>query len=499
MAFSSQTFTIPYVVGVNESSGEVNVNPYLASYAQNIHTTYGVLETARGYREYISTPLPARPTRIYLFSDVDTAAGTRTRHVIVTTEDQVLVWDEAASAWKVLMDGALSGDWGFITYQKDDDVILILGNGKDPVKVWDGVADALSDLEGAPCRGRFFALHYERLWMGGDPALPNSVFYSRQFNPNDWTGDLATPSAGGGQVDLPSFESGGFITGIYTSGNEIIVMKESTAIRIYGTSPSSYTAYEITGGIGTRAERAIVPFAGANYFLTRHGLGVQSGSAVSLLGDRAIPRIFDGMYVYGQALRLAADYPDKACGTRFDSKIWIAVPLGESAENNALLEYDPNRESMMLHRGINVIDWADGSQEDEYVIFAGANAAGEYRVYAYGDSVDYDGAPQQSVWESPWQDFGDKGRRKFIRQARLYGSIEKAVEALPDSPRVSVTVETDRGRFCHDIEPFPFRPQPQSYRFGLRLMGERFRVVIEAQANARFRFTGGVELEVEQE
>ena len=45
----------------------------------------------------------------------------------------------------------------------------------------------------------------------------------------------------------------------------------------------------------------------------------------------------------------------------------------------------------------------------------------------------------------------------------------------------------------------PFRPQPQSFRFGMRLMGERFRVVIETQANARFRFTGGVELEVEQE
>lgn len=499
MAFSSQTFSIPYALGVNESGGEVNANPSLSPYAQNIHATYGLLETARGYREYIAAPLPARPTRIYLFTDMDTVAGTRARHVVVTTETQVLAWDEGASTWKVLLDGALSGNWGFITYQKDDNVILIMGNGMDPVKVWDGTSDALSDLEGAPCKGRFFALHYERLWMGGDPALPNSVFYSRQFNPNDWTGDLDTPSAGGGQVDLPSFESGGFITGIYTSGNEIIVMKESTAIRIYGTSPSSYTAYEITGGIGTRAERAIVPFAGANYFLTRHGLGVQSGSAVSLLGDRSIPRVFDGMYAHGRDMRLGEDYPERACGTRFDSKIWMAVPLGDVAENNALLEYDPNRESMMLHRGISVIDWADGSQEDEYVLFVGANDAGEYRVYAYGDSADYDGAPQHSVWESPWQDYGDKGRRKIVRQVRLFGSIEKGTADLPESPKVRVTVETDRGRFVRLVEPFSFRPQPQSYRFGLRLSGERFRVVIAAEENARFRFTGGVELEVEQE
>ena len=81
----------------------------------------------------------------------------------------------------------------------------------------------------------------------------------------------------------------------------------------------------------------------------------------------------------------------------------------------------------------------------------------------------------------------------------MFGSIEKGTEDLPESPKVRVTVETDRGRFVRLVEPFPFRPQPQSYRFGLRLSGERFRVVIAAEENARFRFTGGVELEVEQE
>lgn len=499
MAFSSQTFSIPYVVGVNESAGDTNINPYLAPYAQNINTTYGVIETARGYREYISEPLPERPTRVYLFTDIDTVAGTRTRHIVVTTETKVLVWNEEESQWKCLMSDSQSGEWGFITYQKNDDVILILGNGKDPVKVWDGVADSLSDLEGAPAKGRFFSLHYERLWMGGDPAYPNSVFYSRQFNPNDWTGDLETPAAGGGQVDLPSFESGGFVTGIYTVSNEVVVMKESTAIRIYGTSPSSYTAYEITGEVGTKAERAIVPYSGANYFITRHGLGVQSGSAVSLLNDRMLPRVFDGMYISGTRIELNQIYQTQACGVRFDGKIWFAVPLGESSENNALIEYDPQKESMMLHRGLNVIDFAACGQEDNYVAFVGQNAAGEFRVYAYGDARDYDGVPQVSVWESPWQDMGDKGRRKIIREVRMYGDIEKCVETLPSSAKVRVTVETDRGQFCREVTPFPFRRQPQSYRFGLRLSGERFRVAIESGENARFRFMGGVELEVEQE
>lgn len=499
MAFSSRTFSIPYVVGVNESSGDTNVNAYLAPYAQNIHTTYGVMESARGYREFISKPLPSRPTRIYLFNDVDTINGIRKRHIVVTTEAEVYVWDEEGADWKLLYSGALSGDWGFITYQKADDVILIMGNGKDNVKVWDGVSDSLSDLEGVPCKGRFFALHYERLWIAGDPALPNSVFYSRQFDPNDWTGDIETPAAGGGQVDLPSFESGGFVTGIYTTANEVVVMKESTAIRIYGTSPSSYTAYEVQGGIGTKAERAIVQYSGANYFPTRHGIGVQSGSAITLLGDRSIPRVFDGMYYEGEEIRVNLAYQTKSCGTRYDEKLWWALPLGDSSENNAVIEYDPNRESMMIHRGLNVIDFALCDQEDNYVIFTGENARGEYKVYAYGDVWDYDGTPQESIWCSPWQDFGDKGRRKLVREVRLYGHIEKANEDLRASGSVVVTVETDRGRFCKTVAAFPFRDTPQSYRFGLRCGGERFRVILKSGENGRFRFSGGVELEVEAE
>lgn len=497
MAYSSQTISIPYIVGVNESSGDTNVNTCFASLAHNINTTYGVLETARGYREYIASPLPARPTRIYLFTDLNTATAERTRHIVVTTESAVLVWDETTSEWKTLMSGAQSGDWGFLTYQKNDDVILILGNGVDPVKVWDGQSTTLSNLEGAPCKGRFFALHYERVWMGGDPALPNSVFYSRQFNPNDWTGDQETPSAGGGQVDLPSFESGGFVTGIYTTGNEVIVMKESTAIRIYGTSPSSYTAYEITGGIGTKAERAIVGANGASYFLTRHGLGVQSGSAVSMISDHATPRVFDAMYDVDSNMILNPVYQRKACGVKYDGRIWWGVPLGSATENNALLEYDPSKEAVMLHYGINVIDFAASGQEDHFVLFVGQNAASEFRVYAYGDTMSYDGRPQSCEWTSPWQDLGDKARRKIIRQVRLFGSIEKAVPAQEPSANVVVTVETERGAFVKAIEPFAFREQPQSYRFGLRLSGERFRIRIASGENARFRFTGGVEMEVE--
>lgn len=34
--------------------------------------------------------------------------------------------------------GRPAGDWGFLTYQDDDDTLLIFGNGLDPVQLWNG-------------------------------------------------------------------------------------------------------------------------------------------------------------------------------------------------------------------------------------------------------------------------------------------------------------------------------------------------------------------------
>ena len=135
----------------------------------------------------------------------------------------------------------------------------------------------------------------------------------------------------------------------------------------------------------------------------------------------------------------------------------------------------------------------------DYVLFVGNNLGSTYKVYAYGVGFSYDGAAQKCVWESPWQDMGDKGRRKIIRQVRLYGDIHKVDSTMDTRQSVKVTVETDRGQFTRRFSPFAFRPSPQSFRCGLRLSGERFRVIVESGGNSYFRFGGGVELEVDQE
>lgn len=84
--------------------------------------------------------------------------------------------------WKTLYTGT-AGDWGFLSYKKEDDSILIFGNGVDPVQCWDGASETATALAGAPAKGKYFALHYERVWMCGDAENPDPALLLADAGP----------------------------------------------------------------------------------------------------------------------------------------------------------------------------------------------------------------------------------------------------------------------------------------------------------------------------
>ena len=231
--------------------------------------------------------------------------------------------------WKLLFAGT-AGGWGFLSYKKGADSILIFGNGVDEVQVWDGQAESSAKLEGVPAKGKFFALHYERVWMCGDVENPDRLYYSRMLNPNDWTGDAVTPETGGGFVDLPTFD-GGVITNLYSVGGDLCILKSTTAMLLYGTSPDNYQVTRMSGEMGTIAGRTAAVYGQTGYFVTAHGIGVQSGTTISLLDDRKLPRLFDGDYCEepdcGEGL--SPHFGACAAGICFRERLWFALPLGQ--------------------------------------------------------------------------------------------------------------------------------------------------------------------------
>lgn len=471
-------YVIPYFEGMDEQLGALAGNAAAARMARNVATDHGRLASAPGMEPYIETPVTGGASSIYVFCEMGQDAE-RTEYVVVGTQTDVRVWRD--DEWQVLYTGT-AGDWGFLSYKKEEDSILIFGNGVDPVQCWDGQSESASPLAGAPAKGRYFALHYERVWMCGDKENPDRLYYSRQLNPNDWTGDAVTPETGGGFVDLPTFD-GGVITNLYSVGGDLCILKSTTALLLYGTSPENYQVTEMTGALGTIAGRTAAVYGQTGYFVTAHGIGVQNDATIALLDDRKLPRMFDAHYCEEQDCQegLSPHFGQCAAGICFHERLWFALPLGQETANSVVLEYDLNREAYVLHDGAQAVGFARSGQMRERLLVL----CGDGIVRVMGS-----GSPAPGKWTTPWMDFGSN-KEKVMRSIALFGRMESASRL----PCVRVCVESDRGMKVRYLEA---RGQGDKlYKRRFRLGGRRFRVDIEATAGTRFCFTGGLEMETE--
>lgn len=482
--------SVAYFTGMDERGGELAGDASAALLALNTSTDHGVLASAHGCTA-VTAPLPPEngiPTRLYLFSD--RVGGQTTEHIIAGTASGVYAYNAASGTWQALFTGAQGGDWGFLTYQHNEETLLLFGNGADAVRLWDGASAQSTVLEGAPAKGRFFALHYERVWMCGDPTQPDRVYYSRAMDLTNWTADVELPDRGGGFVELPTFD-GGEVTNLYKVGSDLCVLKSTTALLLYGASPASYQVMEMTGGVGTQAGRTAAVAGLSGYFLTPQGIGVQSGTALSLWDDRKLPRLFEPAYTADGSEppgHLHADYAQCACGAACGERLFFALPAGDCGtppSNNYLLDCDLTRQTYTLHTGLSVVSMAK----------AGATRGKLYlllrdgRVVCWGADAAQGNAP--AVWVTPWLDFGTN-RRKTLTGFALYGKMT-SVEGVRGAC-VRVTAECENGHKSRLLTPRRGGDELHAYHF--RLPGRRFRFRIEALRQTMFCFSGGLEVEV---
>lgn len=104
------------------------------------------------------------------------------------------------------------------------------------------------------------------------------------------------------------------------------------------------------------------------------------------------------------------------------------------SENNTVIEYDTERGTFMIRKGMRVKDFfAVGGK----VYFTQADAP--YEVLSYGDpdSGSYLGVPMESLWETPWLDLGKAYmKRDFV--------LRLTADADADDVPLEVTILTER-------------------------------------------------------
>lgn len=373
------TFKIKnFLGGLNQAADDSVLAVNQSRDAQNVDISSGTLKTISGYSKYVATAAPAGITRLMKFYKNNTTTGAVTSYLLAATATAIYYW--TGSAWSALATGLTSGDWDYLNYQIAETDVIIMGNGADVMKKWDGTTFA--NLGGTPPVAKSIALHAERLWATGVKAYPNTIYYSDDLNPENWTGgeDAA------GEIYLPTWD-GGVCIGVSTIFSDLVIFKTNNISRVVGTYPGNYEVKTVYSSVGAIAEKTIVSANDRAFFLSKDGLYYYNGvSAYPLLGDMA------------KDIVINPSYAQNAVSIVYKNVLYCAFPEGTSTTNNAVFVYDLLAKNLMIWRGFEITDFMEYNDE---LLFT--NSTG----YVYSideDATSFDGTNIVAFWETPWQD-----------------------------------------------------------------------------------------------
>ena len=437
--------------GLNQSADDSLLSVNQSRDAQNVDVSSGTLKTISGYSKYIATAAPAGITRLMKFYKNNTSTGAVTSYLLAATATAIYYW--TGSAWSALATGLTSGDWDYLNYQISSTDVIIMGNGADVMKKWDGTT--FSNLGGTPPVAKSISLHAERLWATGVKAYPNTVYYSDDLNPENWTGgeDAA------GEVYLPTWD-GGVCIGVSNIFSDLVIFKTNNIYRVVGTYPSVYEVKQVYSSVGAIAEKTIVSGNDRAFFLSKDGLYYYNGvSAYPLLGDMAKDVVINPAYA------------KNAVSIIHKNVLYCAFPEGNSTANNAVFVYDLLNKNLMIWRGLTVTDFME--YEDK-LLFTDSTGY----VYTMDDAAtSFDGTNINAYWETPWQDLDAFRVTKTADTLYFYAKGNGIM-------RVDVTFDGKT-----KTKNVTLSPSGKLHSLSLNLEGRRFKMKFSNVSGSRFELT----------
>lgn len=484
------SFSIPSPKGVYQAAGDTNVNANYAYRAENMRTERGLLAT--GYGTSRAFPALGHPietlTRFYRRSRPDDP-----EIFVAAANGAIYTYTQGEKGWTLRQDGFLSNVWSSVTYEAAVNTetvdILLMTNAQDGM-----IAVYGSDLHvekktlniGSGFESVRFAVlgrHAERIWGTGAPGYPDHIFYSRPYDPFDWTATPDAPELGGGMFMQPTWDGDSFIA-LKPFGGYLLAVKRQSIFEVRGTDPSSFTMTQAYGTDGPMQARSICTDRTSMLFMAQGGLGLFDGSTLALLSRDALH----------ETMRMRMPGTDgKATACICDHVYYLALCVRENeedvvTENNAVITFDAERGTFMLRKGVRVKDfYALGGK----VYFTQAD--NPYEVLRMDDpqSAGYLGAPMRSFWETPWFDLGKPYEKSDFT---LRFTADADVSDLP----LEIVLETDRRARRKVVL---LKQGRTDYKVSIRNRGVRVKLRMDSETAAGWRIYGGVMVEyaVEEE
>jgi hypothetical protein len=374
--------------GINQSKDRQLTDIEFAVRAENCSIKKGVLERAAGFSPYNNFTTAADIKRLMVFYST-------TGPVLLAGCADNKLYKLTAAGW-VSIGTFTNTDFNYINYQKDLDRVILLTNGVDNVKVWDGTT--LRDVKLDPTagatlsdgsaniapKGKYITLHRERVWItGGDK---DTLYYSDDMNFDDWTTptDEVEVNEHGGFVMVPTWD-GGEILGLRGRIlGDLVIYKSQNVFRVFGTYPGNYEIVEIFNTLdGYIVEKTIASSNTQTFWLTTKGIHMYTGDGYQDL----TPNVQD----YFNEINQGAINGARAA--MYQSQYIIAVSWKESAKNNLILIFDTITGQWMVRTGIEVADFLE---VDEKLLFAGYDG----KLYIYNTGETYNGQPINAFYET---------------------------------------------------------------------------------------------------
>lgn len=369
-------------------------------------------------------------------------------------QELVVSYDGAPTATAIITGLSSGGDYHFATVND----YLIFCNGIDVPKKWDGI-NAPVDLGGSPPRGKYVAVHKNRVFFAGSSSNPSRLYFSDLLNPDSW------PTLN--FIDI-SPEDGDSLTGVLSYGDYLVIAKQHSIWILAGDAPANFTVRRVSARIGCLAPRSLCAVNDLICFVADDGVYLTDLTQTTMASER-VRKTWSGL----NRRRL-----HQAAAHSFNHKLFVAVPDGNSTYNNLVLVYDLIRKAWLIVKGWSASSFTVFRDMGKLELYLGSAATGQ--VYDVESGASDDGAAIEFLWESPHLHFGAPEHLKRFKQVFLEVVPDAVVNAalevafITDSGAVSspksLTVTADP---IQAVKTFRVLPSEvgvtQGHRLGIRL------------------------------
>jgi hypothetical protein len=335
-----------FIRGIDQSQDKQLIGLSAGMRVDNCDVSDGILKRSKGYTKYSPAQLAYAPKTIMAYYNGGVGklivAANKALYELSNDTFSVITGTENYFS-EMKMD--------YINYQSKEIELLILTNGQENVKVYDGSSvrnlkhDGASSTAGtsniAP-KGKYIELYKERVFMAGEHNSPNSVFFSKDFDPDDWTAPT-TPDTEvnmhGGEIQIPTWD-GGSIIGMKALRDMLLVFKNRVIFALTGSYPGEFASSVIFSSVnGDIIDKTISVVDNMAMWATTEGIFLFDGNGTKEYTPR-IKNYWDAVDKEGVK---------NACGIIYKNKYYLAVPSYGGDINDAVIEIDLTTDSVAIH------------------------------------------------------------------------------------------------------------------------------------------------------